>query len=216
MRSFFVTGTDTEIGKTYVSAALLRALTARGQTVAPMKPVASGAITTPDGLRSEDALALLDAAGGNWSYGAVNPYCFEPPIAPHVAAAEAGVEITIDRIQSAFEMLSAQADRVIVEGVGGWCVPLGDDLELGDVVRALDLPVVVVVGLRLGCLNHALLTVRQLLADGMTVAGWVANAVDPAMDLREDNIAALSERIPVPRIGYLPHGVEELHLEAVL
>lgn len=200
MRSFFVTGTDTEIGKTFVSCRLIAALKASGQRVAPMKPIASGAEATAGGLRNEDAQQLIAAAGLELPYEDVNPYCFPPPIAPHLAAAEAGVAIDLAVIRAAFERLRQRADRVVVEGVGGWLVPLGDELLLPDLVRALDLPVVLVVGLRLGCLNHALLTARRIMDDGFPLVGWIANPIDPGMARREENVATLERWLPVPRI----------------
>lgn len=213
MKSLFVTGTDTECGKTRVACALIRAMREKGQRIAPMKPIASGA----DGPgENADALALIEAAGGHWPYERVNRYCFEPPIAPHIAAAEAGVEIDPAALAEDFRWLAGRADRVVVEGVGGWAVPLGEERMLADLVRALDLPVVLVIGLRLGCLNHGLLTVQRILADGFPLIGWVANRIDPVMERANENLATLEDRIPVPRIATLEHGADELTIEAVL
>ena len=204
-RGFFVTGTDTGIGKTRVTAALLQAFARAGRKTVGMKPVASGAAMTPEGLRNDDALALQAAASERRPYGLVNPYCFAPPVAPHLAALEAGVEISLDLIRGVYEELRKGADTVLVEGVGGWQVPLGAALELPDLARDLDLPVILVVGLRLGCLNHALLTARALAADGLSLAGWVANAVDPAFERPEANVATLEAELHAPLLARLPH-----------
>lgn len=202
MKRWFITGTDTGIGKTEASCALLRHLAGLGFRAAGMKPVASGCSRTPDGLRNEDALALLQAANVELGYDRVNPYAFEPPIAPHLAARAAGVEIDPERI--ARIAAGIEADWLLVEGVGGWCVPLGQERMLADLVRVLDCEVVLVVGLRLGCINHALLSARQIIADGFALAGWVANAIDPAMQVRNDNLQALAERLPAPLLGVIP------------
>lgn len=205
MKGFFVTGTDTGIGKTRVSAGLLRALSGAGLKSAGMKPVASGAEMTADGLRNDDALALMAAASLKKPYSLVNPYCFAPPVAPHLAAREAQVEITLDPIRTAFAGLCLGADAVVVEGVGGWQVPLSETLEVPDLARELELPVLLVVGMRLGCLNHALLTARAIRADGLELAGWVANAVDPDFQRPEANLASLSAALGAPLLGQLPH-----------
>ena len=205
MRGFFVTGTDTGIGKTRVSAGLLKALAKSGLKTVGMKPVASGADMTSEGLRNEDALALQAAAFLKRDYGLVNPYCFAPPVAPHLAAREAGVEIELERILTSYSELCRGADVAVVEGVGGWQVPLSDSLELPDLARALDLPVVLVVGMRLGCLNHAALTARAIRADGLELAGWVANAIDPDFQRPEANLATLQAELGAPLLGQLPH-----------
>jgi dethiobiotin synthetase len=203
----FVTGTDTGIGKTRVSAGLLKALSnARMQSVG-MKPVASGAAMTADGLRNEDALALIAAASLKKPYAVVNPYCFAPPVAPHLAAREVKIEIGLDPIRAAYSELCLGADAVVVEGVGGWHVPLSETLELPDLARELALPVLLVVGMRLGCLNHALLTARAIRADGLELAGWIANAVDPDFLRPEANLATLEAELGAPllgRLGYAP------------
>jgi dethiobiotin synthetase len=205
MRGFFVTGTDTGIGKTRVSAGLLRALTKSGLKTVGMKPIASGAEMTAEGLRNEDALALQKAASLKRDYALVNPYCFAPPIAPHIAALDAQVEIVLDPILTAYAELCRGADAVVVEGVGGWQVPLSPVLELPDLAREFDLPVVLVVGLRLGCLNHAQLTARAIRADGLELAGWVANAVDPDFQRPEANLATLAAELQAPLFGTLPY-----------
>lgn len=205
MTGLFVTGTDTGVGKTRVSAALLRALVARGRRAVGMKPVASGCRATPDGLRSEDAEALLAAGNVPAAYPDVNPYAFGPPTAPHLAAAAVGATIDIGRIGSCYARLAARAECVVVEGVGGWLVPIGRHATMAEVVRALELPVLLVVGLRLGCINHALLTVQAVQAAGCRLAGWVANHIEPVVP--EGYLAALDERLPAPRIGNLRYGI---------
>lgn len=203
--AFYVTGTDTGAGKSLASAALLHALRARGRRAVGMKPVASGCEPTSEGLRNEDALLLQAASDPVPSYGDVNPWALPAPLAPELAAAEAGVEIDLAPVQAAFRRLRAQADTVVVEGVGGWAAPLSAALDQRDLVRALELPVVLVVGLRLGCINHALLTARALAQDGVRVLGWVGSAVDPGMARRDENLAILKRRLDVPCWGWLPH-----------
>lgn len=205
MEGFFVTGTDTGIGKTRVSAGLLKACAKLGRKSVGMKPVASGAAMTPEGLRNEDALLLQSAASEKRAYGLVNPYCFAPAVAPHLAAMDAGVEVSMDSLLAAYSELCKGADTVVVEGVGGWQVPLSPMLELPDLARELDLPVILVVGMRLGCLNHAALTARALRTDGFTLAGWVANAIDPAFERPEANLATLEAELHAPLLGCLPH-----------
>src|SRR5579859_3090972 len=205
MHGFFITGTDTGIGKTRVTVGLLRAFAGSGRKTVGMKPVASGAVQTPAGLRNQDAVLLQSAASEQRPYPLVNPYCFAPAVAPHLAAMDAGVEIGLDTIRSAYTELCRGADTVLVEGVGGWQVPLSPVLELPDLVRVLDLPVILVVGMRLGCLNHALLTARALGADGLALAGWVANAMDPAFERPEANVATLEAELHAPLLARLPH-----------
>jgi dethiobiotin synthetase len=200
-RGLFVTGTDTGCGKTEISLGLMAALQARGRRVLGMKPVASGSEPTPEGLRNEDALRLLARGNLPVPYDWVNPYAFAPPIAPHLAAEEAGVSIQADPIRQAYQRLAATADWVVVEGVGGWRVPLGPRDSVADLPRWLGLPVVLVVGLRLGCLSHALLSAESILASGATLLGWVANQVDPEMARVEANVRSLEERLPVPLLG---------------
>lgn len=202
--SCFVTGTDTACGKTAVSLGLMWALQQRGLRALGMKPVASGSRVTAEGLRNDDALRLQ--AQGSWPlpYAAVNPYPFEPPIAPHIAAQQAGLEIELARLRRAYRELAAAADAVIVEGVGGWHVPLGPATAIADLVRELDLPVLLVVGLRLGCLNHALLSVESILGSAVPLAGWVATQVERDMRVRDENLATLEARIAAPCLGVVP------------
>lgn len=215
---FFVTGTDTGVGKTVVSAALTRALVASGLRVAVMKPIASGSEPSPEGPRNSDALTLMAAANVSAPYEVVNPYCFLPPISPHIAAREAHVAIDLALLRSRFDSLASTADRVVVEGAGGWLAPISDTETMADLAAALSLPVLLVVGLRLGCLNHALLTRESLSARGVAFAGWIANAVDPNFDRPAENLAALTARLGEPPLARVPflergHGTPDL-LEA--
>jgi dethiobiotin synthetase len=204
MSGVFVAGTDTGIGKTLAGASLLAALNARGQRAVGMKPVASGCAAGALGLRNDDAESLIAHSAGNPDYALVNPYALPEAVAPHLAARAAGVEIRLEPIVAACAALRAQADTIVVEGVGGWAVPLSATLMQCDLVRALDLPVILVVGLRLGCLNHALLSARAIEADGCRLAGWIGNRIDPAMARADDNLATLRERLAAPCLGVLP------------
>ncbi|MGN6112782.1 MAG: dethiobiotin synthase [Luteimonas sp.] len=201
---FFVTGTDTGIGKTLSSCTLLHALRERGLRAVGMKPLASGCEATPDGLRNEDALALQAASDPRPAYDDVNPYALPAPLAPEIAAREAGIAVELAPMLAAHARLAAQADAVVVEGVGGWAAPMAPALMQADLVRALDLPVVLVVGLRLGCLNHAILSARAIAADGCRLAGWIGSGVDPAMLRIDENRALLAARLPAPCLGWLP------------
>jgi dethiobiotin synthetase len=199
--AWFVTGTDTEVGKTFVSCALLHALRERGFTAIGMKPVAAG---SDDDGRNDDVEALLAASGVPAPPELVNPYLFKPAIAPHIAAAEEGRRIEIARIEGAFASLRTMADAVVVEGVGGFCVPLGPGIDTADLAEQLGLPVILVVGMRLGCINHALLTEQAIAARGLTLAGWIANRIDGEMVRFDENLAALKERIAAPLLGVIP------------
>ncbi len=205
--AFFIAGTDTGIGKTHASCTLLHALRAAGQVACGMKPVASGCMETADGLRNEDALALLAAGSAPLPYARVNPVALRDPLSPHLAAAHDGVTIALPPLRAAFDALCAEHDAVVVEGVGGWRVPLAPGLFASDIARAWQLPVILVVGLRLGCLSHALLTAEAIVADGCPLLGWVGNRIDPSMDAPDENIATLRDLLPAPCLGILPHGV---------
>lgn len=199
--NYFVTGTDTGVGKTLISVALLHLLSASGRRVAGFKPVAAGCDAQG---QNDDVLALQAASAPQLSTAQVNPYRFAPAIAPHLAAEQAGIEIDLAHIVQRYHALAAEVDTVIVEGVGGFMVPLNRTETTADLAQQLGLPVILVVGLRLGCLNHALLT-RQAIADrGLECAGWVANALVPAMPFLEDNIAALRECLDAPLLGVVP------------
>ena len=198
--AWFVAGTDTEVGKTFASCALLHALRAQGVRAVGMKPVAAG--TGADG-RNDDVEALIAASGSEAPRELVNPYLFAPAIAPHIAAAESGREIDLSTIVAAYERLATFADALIVEGVGGFCVPLGPSIDSADLAQRLGLPVILVVGMRLGCINHALLTCQAIAARGLKLAGWIANCIDPAMSRFAENLAALDARIRAPRLGVI-------------
>jgi dethiobiotin synthetase len=198
---FFVTGTDTGVGKTLVSCALLHAFATRGLRTVGMKPVAAGAVLRDGELVNEDVTALVAASSVKAPQGLINPYCFAPPIAPHIAAAEADVCIDLDRIEAACRSLAALADCVVVEGAGGLRVPLAPKSDVRDLAVRLDFPVILVVGMRLGCLNHALLTAESVRAAGLPLAGWVANAIEAEMERHDENVAALNERLGAPLLA---------------
>ena len=199
-QGYFVTGTDTGVGKTLIACALLRAFARTGKSVVGMKPVAAGR----EGGRLADVEALAYASTVSARAQIVNPYAFEPAIAPHIAADLAGVEIALEPIANAYAELSRSADVVVVEGVGGLLVPLNAAQTGADLAMRLGLPMVLVVGMRLGCLNHALLTRRQLEASGLRCAGWVANCIFPDMPHLDGNIRALEQRLDCPLLGVVP------------
>ncbi|HSS66805.1 MAG TPA: dethiobiotin synthase [Gammaproteobacteria bacterium] len=197
----FVTGTDTGVGKTRVSLGLMAALQRQNLSVVGMKPVSAGCERTPGGLRNEDALLLQRQASVTPPYERVNPVAFEPPIAPHIAAAETGTRIDFARIERAFSRLAACADLCVVEGAGGWLVPLSSRRSFADLAERLALPVLLVVAIRLGCLNHALLTAESIERHGLPLMGWVANLLTPDIPRASENIDALDARIPAPRLA---------------
>jgi dethiobiotin synthetase len=201
--AWFITGTDTEVGKTFIACALLHALRNQGRTALGMKPVAAG--LDVEG-KNEDVEQLIAASSITAPRQLINPYAFNAAVAPHIAAAEEGITIELAQIVSAFKQLSGLADAVLVEGVGGFCVPLGPVSDTADLAVALDLPVILVVGLRLGCINHALLTEQAIAARGLKLAGWVANGIDPAMARVDENLATLKARISAPLLGIVPYG----------
>jgi dethiobiotin synthetase len=205
MRGVFVTGTDTEVGKSVVAAGLVRGVAAQGLRVAVMKPVASGSRRTPDGLRNEDALTLMAAANIDSPYALVNPYCFEPPISPHIAAQEAAVAIDFDLIRRNFHALAQAAEYTVVEGAGGWLAPLGPRTFIQDLALTLELPVLLVVGIRLGCINHACLTKHAIEGCGARFAGWVANTIDPGMARPNENLETLVRLLGEPPLAVVPH-----------
>jgi dethiobiotin synthetase len=184
---------------------MLNRLRASGLRALGMKPVAAGVEQTPEGPVNGDVVALRRASSWPAPLNQVNPYCFDPPVAPHLAAAQAGVRIEIASILKAFDELRASADAIVVEGVGGFLVPLSEREDAGDLAVALALPVVLVVGMRLGCLNHALLTQQAVLARSLRLAGWIANSIDPAMARFDENLQALRQRIAAPLLGVMPH-----------
>lgn len=200
--NYFVTGTDTGVGKTLISCALLHGFAAQGKRVVGMKPVAAGC---DDDGHNEDVLQLRAAGNVAVGYGQINPYCFVPAIAPHLAAQRAGVIIRFSRIATSYHELAAQADVVIVEGAGGLLVPLNEQQDSADLAKELGLPVILVAGMRLGCLNHALLTQESIAARGLVLAGWVANVLDAEMPALQQNIDTLRQRIAAPLLGTVPH-----------
>ncbi|MFC4277705.1 dethiobiotin synthase [Achromobacter aloeverae] len=207
--SYFIAGTDTEIGKTLASCGLLRACAARGRATAAMKPVAAGAEQGADGVwRNEDAQALADCATVPVPAVLSTPFLLREPAAPHLVARQAGVALDIARIVRCHRDIVQRADITIVEGVGGFRVPLDDERDTGDLARALGLPVILVVGLRLGCLSHALLTAEAIARGGLRLAGWIANTVDPAMRFLPENVDTLRERFSrhygAPLLGAIP------------
>ncbi len=216
--SYFITGTDTGVGKTLVSCALLHAFAAQGKHVAGFKPVAAGC---DDDGKNDDAKRLLAAGNVPATYEQTNPYCFSRPIAPHLAARLAGVSVEFPCILASYRELAGRADKIIVEGVGGFCVPLNDQQDSADLASQLGLPVILVVGMRLGCINHALLTARAIAEYQLECAGWVANVLDADMPALQENIEALQQRIAAPLLGVIPHqakpdieaAASHLHLE---
>jgi dethiobiotin synthetase len=211
IHGYYVTGTDTEVGKTLVSVALLHALRESGRRAVGMKPVASGCALTAAGWRNEDALALQAASLPTPPYAQVNPFALPAATAPQIAAAEAGIQVTAAPILAAFEALAASADTVVVEGVGGWLAPLADGFEQAQLARALRLPVILVVGMKLGCLNHARLSERAIAEDGLELAGWIGNNVWPDMSYGSEYSGLLRRALHSECLGLLPHGdVREL------
>ncbi len=208
MFSVYVTGTDTGIGKTLASSALLHALRGHGLRAMGMKPVASGCEQVDGHWRNADALALLAASDPKPAYADLNPYALPLPLAPELAARDAGIEVSLLALLHAHARLAAQSDALVVEGVGGWAAPLSTSLMQADLVQALRMPVLLVIGMRLGCLNHALLSARAITADGAHLAGWIASHVDPGMERVDDNLQMLRERLPAPCWGVLPHAVD--------
>lgn len=204
---FFITGTDTGVGKTYAACLLVESLKRQGLRVAVMKPVAAG--TDTDGM-NEDVRLLMAASNVEAPLELVNPYCFTLAIAPHIAAQQAGVAMRLDVIERAYAQLAAQADVVVVEGAGGFLVPFNDECGMDAIPARLGLPVVMVAGLRLGCLNHALLTAEAIRARGLTLAGWLANRVDPRMELADENLTSLRSILRSPCLGVIPWQGESL------
>ena len=204
MSGYFIAGTDTGVGKTMIATALISHLVAAGQRVAAMKPVSAGCVRTEEGCLNDDVVQLRQAANVAVPLDLVNPYAFKPAIAPHIAAQQVGVEIDFARIEQAYREIASQADWVIVEGVGGFFVPLNATQTAADLVQRLALPVILVVGMRLGCLNHALLTVEAMRRRDIFVAGWIANRIDPDMTAFEENLASLQARISAPLWGVVP------------
>jgi dethiobiotin synthetase len=205
-RAYFITATDTDAGKTYIANALVRHFAKQGINAIGMKPIAAGCEWVDGILQNSDVLQLRQASNVEAPLSLINPYAFQPPIAPHIAAQQAALEIAIDKIQQAFVQLSQLADVVIVEGAGGFLVPLNDTQTMADLAASLNIPVILVVGMRLGCINHALLSAQAIQARGLTLAGWVANQIDHDMAMQAENIQSLKQRINSPCLAEVAWG----------
>ena len=205
-QAFFVTGTDTDVGKTYIATALVRHFVQQGYQAVGVKPVAAGCQKENGELRNTDVSALVAASNVDADLALINPYAFEPAIAPHIAAEQAGITVSLAKIQQAFDSLQAQADVVVVEGAGGFRVPINRQETMADLVAQLNLPVIMVVGIRLGCINHALMTAGSIRAAGLNLVGWVANRIDPDMPALAENIATLRAMIKAPCIADVAWG----------
>jgi dethiobiotin synthetase len=206
--AWFITGTDTGVGKTLVAVALTRALVSRGIRTAVMKPVAAGAIDTPEGPRNDDALELLGASNVAASYADVNPWLLSTAASPHLAARSDGVTIRPETIVASHGRLAAMSDALVMEGAGGWLAPISATATMADIAEKLALPVILVVGMRLGCLNHALLTREAIRARGLPFRGWIANKLAVEMPLVTANIETLSSRLGVPPLAVVPPGTD--------
>lgn len=205
-QAYFITGTDTDAGKTTISAGLLCAAKQQQLSTLAMKPIASGCEITEQGLRNSDALALIAQSTVKLPYAQINPYTFAPAIAPHIAADEAGIELCVDHLyQAAQVILQHRADLTLIEGAGGWRVPISNTEFLSDFAIALNVPVILVVGVKLGCINHALLTVEAIRNDGLELVGWVANVIDPDCARLAENIEYLKQHIAAPCLAEVPH-----------
>ncbi|MDQ7072403.1 MAG: dethiobiotin synthase [Gammaproteobacteria bacterium] len=203
-QGFFVTGTDTEVGKTRISVALIELLQNQGLAVAGMKPIASGCKQTDHGLRNDDALQLIDQSKVDLPYDRVNPYAFEPAIAPHIAADKVGTTIDLSVISNNFKQIKKQAGAVVVEGAGGWLVPINYKQTMADIAVEINLPIIVVVAIKLGCINHALLTIKAIEMSGLTIQGWIANQVQ-SNSHSDEIIYTLQQMIKAPCLGVIPH-----------
>lgn len=204
-QAYFIAGTDTDVGKTSIAAGLLAAARQQGKSTLAIKPVASGCELTAEGLRNSDALALQAESSLQLPYSAINPFAFAPAIAPHIAAVEVGVTLSVAALVAPIQQVLAQAaDFTLVEGAGGWRVPLSEQELLSDLAKALQIPVILVVGVRLGCISHALLTAEAIEADGLPLAGWVANVIDPHTSRLTQNLETLKQLMPAPCLGIVP------------
>lgn len=205
-KAYFMTGTDTDVGKTRVACALLAAARQQGYSTAALKPVAAGVSDTYAGRCNADVAALAQHCSPELTLNEINPVCFDDPVAPHIAAERTGTALrVIELVRQCRPVLDRQADVTLVEGAGGWKVPVNSEETLADLVVALKLPVILVVGMRLGCLNHALLTAQAIQADGATLVGWVANRINPEMQCYAENLATLKARLSAPLLAELPH-----------
>lgn len=198
-KGFFITGTDTGVGKTFVARQILQQFNSQGLRTAAIKPVASGCEETTDGLRNEDALLLQQSMSMQFTYKQINPFAFKPPIAPHIAAQQVGVTLNVEKLLDACQpILTSDADVVIVEGAGGWLVPLNDHETLADFAIALGFPIILVVGMKLGCLNHAFLTATNIQQRKVKFSGWIANSIVPNMLQKNENLNTLKNKINAP------------------
>lgn len=222
MKGFFVTATDTDAGKTFVTAGLLQVLSNMGYKTLGFKPVASGCVLTEQGLRNEDALRLINAANTALDYQLINPYAFEPAIAPHIAAQQSGVTIELESIAAAVHQCPDDVDYVFIEGVGGWLVPLNAQQSIADLAELLAFPVILVVNMRLGCINQALLTALAIEQKGLTLTGWIANqapqnnAVYEVMDCLQENIQSLEARLSAPLLGIIANNADEQNFSQLI
>jgi dethiobiotin synthetase len=204
-KAYFVTGTDTDVGKTLIAAGLLAAANAKGLSTAALKPVAAGCESTPDGLRNADALLLQRVMSLDLAYEEINPVALAPAIAPHIAAAQAGIKLSADRLAGICRgVLMQRADLTLVEGAGGWRVPLNSREFLSQLALQLQLPVILVVGMRLGCINHAVLTAEAIARDGLRLAGWVANRCQAELSCYEENVQTIKDLLGAPCLGEVP------------
>ena len=204
--SYFVTGTDTDVGKTRIACGILEYARQRGLSSAAVKPMAAGCEQTADGFQNEDALELIDAMTLSLPYSEVNPIALEPAIAPHIAAEQVEVEVSATQLtEHCRKILNLESDITLVEGAGGWRVPINRTETFADVAKMLNLPVILVVSMRLGCINHAMLSLEAIRADGLSVAGWVANRVDAEMSCYQENLETLKRQIDEPCLGIVPH-----------
>lgn len=204
-RGFFITGTDTGVGKTLITTGLINLLAQQGNKVVGMKPVSCGCTQVGGKWQHDDALQMMMASNVSLPYDVINPYAFEPAIAPHLAALQVGQTISISLVQEKFQSLCDVADKIVIEGAGGWLVPINNKESMADLAVALGLPIILVVGLRLGCLNHALLTVQSIQEKGANLVGWVANSIDPLFKEKIANIDSLKAGIPAPCLGVVPY-----------
>ena len=206
--AYFITGTDTDVGKTYIASALIKHFCKQGLLTVGMKPVAAGAELVNGRLLNSDVTELIKAGNVDADLALINPYVFPPAIAPHIAAEQAGVSVSLDNIQQAFDVLKAKADVVVVEGAGGFRVPINRQETMADLAVKLNLTIILVVGVRLGCINHALMTAGSIRAAGLNLVGWVANRIDPNMPAIEENIATLKAMLKAPCIADVAWGEE--------
>ena len=202
---FFITGTDTGVGKTTFSCLLLHRLKKINYSTAALKPIASGATKTNKGLRSQDALDLQEAITTCWDYEDINPFIFEDPVSPHIASVKSNVDLTVQEVVLACQpVLSSDADIILIEGAGGWFAPINQQETMADLAKEFNFPVILTVGLKLGCINHSLLTYQAILDSGLNLAGWVANCLDPSMLCIDENISYLKDKMNVPLLGVIP------------